>query len=260
MSFFAYFWVMKITIISKIIHLLAFSLSAILFTGCGEVNNINTLTMGCYAEDPPFEYWTNGELVGFDIDLAKLICKKLGYSLEIKDMDFSGLIAALNSKRVSFVMSGVTVTEERAKRIDFSQMYYQPKFALIYRKDNIVDNLQKMNGKKIGVQLGTTMEIFVKEKTKEFNDIDLLSLNRNLELIQELKIGRIDAFVIEQSQVEHFAKANSELTYTVLADSAGDGYAVAFPKESELKAKFNTVLDEINTNGELEAILKKWSL
>lgn len=216
--------------------------------------------MGCSAEYPPFEFRTNGELVGFDIDLAKLICTKLGYSLEIKDMDFNGLIAALNSGRVDFVMSGMTVTEERAKRVDFSPMYYEPKFALIYRKDNVMDDIQKMKGKKIGVQLGTTMEIYAKEKANKVDDITILSLNRNPELIQELKIGRIDAIIIEQSQALQFTKANSDLTYSILSDSAGEGYAIAFPKGSDLKVKFTEVLDEITANGELETILIKWSL
>ena len=251
---------MKTKIITKIIQCLALGITSILCVSCGEKHDANALTMGCSADYPPFEFRTQGKLVGFDIDIAKLICEKLGYALEVKDMDFSGLIAALNSGRVDFVMSGMTVTEERIKRVDFSQMYYQPKFAIIYRKDNVVDSPQKMKGKKIGVQLGTTMEIFAKEKAKELEDLEILSLNRNPELIQELKIGRIDGIVIEESQVAHFAKENSDLSYSVLNDSAGEGYAIAFPKGSDLREKFNKVIDEIKTNGELEVLLNKWSL
>lgn len=251
---------MKIKVIIKTIHYLAIALTSILCIGCGEKSNKKTLTLGCSADYPPFEFKIHGKVVGFAPDLANLICKKLGYSLEIKDMDFSGLIAALNSSRIDFIMSSMTITEERMKRLDFSQTYYQPKLAVIYRKDNNVDTVQKMIGKKIGVQLGTTMEIFVKKKAKELGDIHILSLNRNPELIQELKIGRIDGIVIEQSQVEHFAKANADLTYSILTDNAGEGYAIAFPKGSDLKEKFNIALNEIKESGELEAILKKWSL
>lgn len=245
--------------IIKIIQSLIISLVSILATGCDGNKNANTIIMGCSAEYPPFEFKIGGELMGFDVDLARLICEKLGYTLEIKDMDFNGLIAALNSGRVDFAMSGVTVTEERMKWVDFSQIYYEPKFAIIYRKDNPVEG-KMMNGKKIGVQLGSTMEFYLKEKTNEIGGIEILSLNRNPELIQELKIGRIDAIIIEQSQAEHLVKANKELNYSVLNDSAGEGYAIAFPKGSELKVKFNKALDEIKSDGELESISKKWSL
>ncbi len=246
--------------IIKITFCLTIALTSILFIGCGEKNNKNTLILGCSADYPPFEFKMNGKIVGFAPDLANLICKKLGYSLEIKDMDFSSLIAALNSGRIDFIMSSMTVTEERMKRIDFSQVYYEAKLAVIYRKNNIVDTVEKMIDKKIGVQLGTTMELFIKEKAKQSPSINILSLNRNPELIQELKIGRIDAIVIEQSQVEHFAKANTDLTYSILNDNAAEGYAIAFPQKSNLKEKFNKALNEIKESGELQALLKKWSL
>lgn len=251
---------MKMKKIIKVMYLCTMGVVGACMVGCGEKGDSNTLVMGCSAEYPPFEYRKNGELIGFDVDLAKAICKKLGYILVVKDMNFDGLIGALNSGRVDFVMSGMTVTEERMKRVDFSRMYYEPKLAIIYRKDEVVDEAEKMKGKSIGVQLGSTMEIFVKEKANEMEGVEVKALNRNPDLIQELKIGRIDAVVIEESQVEQFGKANSDLAYRVLEDSAGEGYAIAFQKGSDLKEKFNKVLEEMKGNGELAAMLKKWEL
>lgn len=246
-------------IIKKAIDCIMIGLMGVLCVGCGGGKDDNVLVMGCSADYPPFEFRKDGVIVGSDIDLAKAICEKLGYGLEVKDMDFSGLIAALNSGGIDFAMSGMAVTDERKKRVDFSHMYYEPKFAVLYRKEgDVIDKANKMKGKKIGVQLGTTMEIFVKAKDRELGGIEIKSLNRNPELIQELKTGRIDGVVIEESQVAHFAKANSDLTYSVFDDLVGEGYAIAFPKDSELKEKFNKVLNEMKANGELNDILNKW--
>lgn len=251
---------MKNKILIKILCYFTISIAGILLISCGKKSNPNTLAMACSADYPPFEFRKSGSLIGFDIQLAHSICKKLGYSLEISDMNFDGLIAALNSGRVDFVMSGMTMTEERKKHVDFSQMYYEPQFAIMYRKHDVVDSANKMKGKIIGVQLGTTMETFVKEKANELGNIDVKVLNRNPELIQELKVGRIDALVIEKSQVEHFVEANPDLAYSGLKEHAGIGYAIAFPKDSKLRAEFDKILSEMKENGELIAILKQWLL
>ncbi len=246
-------------IINKIMFLIALGVVGVTMVGCGGKKE-KTLVMGCSAEYPPFEFRKDGKLVGFEIDLAKMICEKLGYELEIKDMKFDGLIAALNSKRVDFVMSGMTVTEDRVKRVDFSQMYYVPKFAIVYKIGELIDDVQMMKGKKIGTQIGTTMEIFLKAKAKELEGLIIKGMTRNPELIQEVKVGRLDGVMIEESQAKEFVKANSELGYSVFEDNAGEGYAIAFEKGSDLKAKFDEVIDELKKKGDLEKLLKKWEL
>ena len=89
------------------------------------------LRLGLSADYPPFEFKKDGRVVGFDVELAEELAKDLGYSLEIQDMDFSALIPSLTSGRVDFVMSGMAVNEERKKNIDFSDIYYTGKFAVI---------------------------------------------------------------------------------------------------------------------------------
>lgn len=251
---------MEIKKIKNKFFLLAAIALGIFLVGCEGKSDSKTLIMGCSAEYPPFEYKKNGELMGFDIDLAQAICDKLGYKLKIKDMSFDSLVAGLNAKTIDFALSGITVTPERMKHIDFSKMYYAPKFAIIYRKDFVVDNVEKMKGAHIGVQLGSTMESFLKTKIPQLGDIKIKSLKRNPDLIQELKTGRIDGVLIEKSQVEQFAKANNDLAYSILEDSAGEGYAIGFHKGSELTEKFNQALTEMNENGQLQEISNKWEL
>src|SRR4051812_47325674 len=84
--------------------------------GVGE----KTLVMGFSADYPPFEFKKNGEVVGLDIDVAREVAQALGFSLVLQDMDFSALIPALQSGRIDFAMSGMTLNEERKKNVDFS--------------------------------------------------------------------------------------------------------------------------------------------
>lgn len=228
--------------------------------GCGG-QDAHQLIMGCSADYPPFEFRKNGELVGVEVDIAKAVSQRLGYELEIQDMHFNSLIAALNSGTIDFAMSAMTVTEERKKHVDFSENYYVPKFSVLYRKGSEpISEVGQLAGKRVGVQLGTTMEMFVKGKAKELVDMSIKSLSKNGELIQELKTDRLDAIVIEASQTEHFVKANEDLDHSILKDAAGEGYAVAFPQGSKIRGEFERALVELKESGELEAIFKKWSI
>ncbi|MFP3488402.1 transporter substrate-binding domain-containing protein, partial [Staphylococcus sp. SIMBA_130] len=97
-------------------------------------NSEKTLVMGTSADYPPFEYIDSAqgeEIIGFDVDIANYIADELGYNVEIKDMDFSGLITALSSERVDFVLAGMTPTEERKENVDFSDIYYSANHMIV---------------------------------------------------------------------------------------------------------------------------------
>ena len=82
-----------------------------------------TLVMATNAAFDPYEYIENGEIVGIDAEFAKALCDKLGYDLEIEDMEFDSIIAAVNSGKADFGMAGMTVTPERQEQIDFTDTY-----------------------------------------------------------------------------------------------------------------------------------------
>lgn len=227
--------------------------------GCAQNSSSSkTLVMGSSPDYPPFNTKKDGKTVGIDVDIANLICEKLGYRLEIKDLDFSGLIAALNTGHLDFVMSSMEATEERKKKVDFSDIYYKTSFAFLHKKDIPVDTLSVLEGKNIGVMLGSTMENFLKELIQQGYDFKILSLNRNTELVEELKLGRIDAVLTEPYQVIHYAEANPNLAYSVLDYKTGHGYAIAFPKGSHLKEPFNEALQELKESGKIQEIIDKW--
>jgi len=93
-----------------------------------------TLKMGTNAAFPPFEYIEGTKVVGFDATMAQLIAKDAGKKLEIVDMNFDGLIAALQAGSIDFIAAGMTATEERRKNVDFSQAYYSTNQVIIVRK------------------------------------------------------------------------------------------------------------------------------
>ena len=106
----------------------------------------------------------NGEFRGFDIDLAKLIAKKMNKAVEFKDMQFNNLFQALNANQIDVAISMITITEEREKNFDFSIPYYFNKIGTIFYKNSKIEKIDDLHNKKLTCQLGTTMEIWIKKK------------------------------------------------------------------------------------------------
>ena len=220
------------------------------------------LTMGTSADYPPFEYVetaTSDEIIGFDIDLANLIASELGYEVKVKDMDFNGLIGAIQADRVDFVMAGMTPTEERKESVDFTAVYYTAKHMIVSAKDSNIKSLEDLEGKTVGVQLSSIQE----EKADEIGETVKIKVEKRTripELVQEIKAGRIDAAIIEDTVAEGYFKNNPDLAGFTIEDETEEeaGSAIAFPKGSKLTEEFNKVLKEKMENGEVEKLVVKW--
>jgi len=241
---------------------LMFLISFVFLISCGDeskspaVQEKETIIMGVSADYPPFEFIKHKKIVGFDIDLANEIAKELGFKLYLKEMNFDSLIPALHSGRVDFVISGMTKTPLREKNVDFSLPYYAPSLAVLYKKDKPVKTVSSFNDKAIAVQLGSVMENFVRDEAKKYK-IDIISLTRIPTMVQELKLGRVDAVLLEEAQAKEFVKKNAELDYSLVRDVDSE-YSIAFPKNSNLKTKFNEVIIKIRDSGKLNELKAKW--
>lgn len=225
----------------------------------GNDSEKKVLVMGTSADYAPFEYIDTAksdDIIGIDVDIAKAVTEKLGYDLKVQDMDFGGLIQSLKSGQVDFVLSGMSATKERKESVDFSDIYYTSKHMIISKKGSGIKKLEDLKGKTVGAQLGSIQE----DKAKEFAEkVDMKVENRNRvpELIQEIKSGRFDAAVIEDTVAKGFIEKNKDIEGFTVEDADG-GYAIAFPKDSKLTEEFNKVLKEMIDNGELDKIIKKW--
>ncbi|WP_230474312.1 transporter substrate-binding domain-containing protein [Calidifontibacillus erzurumensis] len=219
------------------------------------------LIMGTSADYPPFEYVDTAkgeEIIGFDVDLAKAITEKLGYDLEVKDIEFSGLIEALKSGKVDIVLAGMTPTEERKQSVDFSDIYYTANHMIVSKKDSGIQSVEDLEGKTVGVQLGSIQEEKANE-IKETINIKIESRNRVPELIQEIKAGRFDAAIIEDTVAKGYLDNNADLVGFTMVNEEEAGSAVAFPKgNEELVTQFNEIIKEMKENGEMEALINKW--
>jgi polar amino acid transport system substrate-binding protein len=249
----------------KIWMLILIGLLALL-TACGQQSHKSgsdnkTLIMGTSADYPPYEYIDTAkgqEPVGFDIDVAHHIAKKLGYKIKIQNMTFKGLIPALNTKRVDFVMAGMTPTPDREKSVDFSQTYYTAKQVILTKKDAHLQKISDFKGKTMGVQLGSIQQNLA-EKLKKKTPMTVKTMDKATSLIEELKSNRIDGMIIEDAVAANILKDHPELTaFPIDSGNKSSGAAVAFPKKSSLKDQFNQELEAMKKDGSLKKLEKKW--
>ncbi|CEG22175.1 Arginine-binding extracellular protein ArtP precursor [Planococcus massiliensis] len=252
--------------------LLAIAASAALMLGaCGNDDSASgssdasddakVLKMGTSAEFPPFESRNvEGEIVGFDIDLANHIADELGYKLEINDMKFDGLIGALQNDRVDMVIAGMSATEQRKENVDFSTEYNHSGEMFLTPKGSDVKTLEDLEGKVVGVQLGTIQEEGANSIIKDEGiNFELKSLDDSGALIQEILSGRIDAAYMDKAVAKGYIDAQ-DLDAFDDPTTASPGMAVAFPKGGDLVEDVNKVLAEMEESGKMDELKEKWEI
>ncbi|PWY56211.1 amino acid ABC transporter substrate-binding protein [Legionella qingyii] len=217
-------------------------------------DNIQYIHFAVAAEYPPFEYNDHGEIKGFDIDLARLIAKKLGKKAFFDTMQFSSILPALSSGQVDAAISTITITDQRKKNFDFTEPYYFESMAAVFPDTKPINDVTQLANKKIAVQLGSTMEIWLK---KNMPNTNLLVMDNNNQTIAALKAGHVDLVLVDGVQGAVFSKKNPGLSFAVIAKSA-DGYGLALKKNSKLTQKINHALHELEQSGELDSLKKKW--
>lgn len=215
-----------------------------------KIKKSGKLVVGTSADYPPYEFHKSidgkDQIVGFDIKIAEEIAKDMGVKLEIKDMKFDGLLAALDSGNVDMVIAGMTPTEERTKSVDFSKVYYNAIQGVAVKTENKdkLATMESLQGKTIGVQKGTVQESLVKEQLPQAK---IKSLGKISDLVLELKNNKVDAIVAELPVINAYSQKNSDLAVTtVTMKSADSGSAVAVKKNSkEFVDEINKVLDKL---------------
>ncbi|WP_066054435.1 transporter substrate-binding domain-containing protein [Robertmurraya korlensis] len=238
----------------------------LVLAACGQNNDAGNadaeadkkvLTMGTSADFAPFESRnTSGEVEGFDIDLAKYIAEELGYELKIEDMKFDGLIGALQANRVDLVLSGMSATEKRAQNVDFSTQYHHSGEMFLTLKDSEIKTIDNLEGKTVGVQLGTIQEEGAR-KLQETMKFEIKAVDNATILIQELLANRIDVAYMDKSVATGYINEQGLGGFDDPTTSS-PGMAVAFPKGSELVDDVNKVLKAMEENGKLEELKEKW--
>ncbi|MDX2050358.1 MAG: ABC transporter substrate-binding protein [Rickettsiaceae bacterium] len=217
----------------------------------------NKIIFGTSADNPPYEFIDNGQVVGFDIDLAFMIAKELGKEPIIQNVDFAGLLPLLLTNNIDAAIAALTVNDARTKNVDFSSIYAKTEIAIIFHKSDKLDANSALNDKIIGAQFGSIWETIATELASKASNAKVRSLPSNLTLITELLAKNIDLVVMEKIQSQRFCKTSDELDYFVL-ESHNSEFAIALPKNSELTVQINRALETLKKNGQIELLKNKW--
>ncbi len=214
------------------------------------------LVMATNAEFPPYEYYDGGEVVGIDVEVAEAIAAKLGMTLEIEDMAFDSIIPAVNSGKADIGLAGITVDEDRLKNVDFTDTYTTASQVIIVMEDSEIAGPEDLAGKYLGVQLGTTGDLYATDYEAEGATVE--RYNKGFEAVQAMMQGKIDAVVIDNEPAKVFVEQNEGIK--ILDEPLTvEEYAIAVKKgNTELLEKINTALAELKDSGELQAIIDKY--
>lgn len=236
-----------------------------LLAGCGgdtENNSADstasekaTLTMATNAEFPPYEYMENNEVVGIDVDIAQAICDKLDMTLVIDNIAFDSIIPAVQSGKADVGIAGMTITEDRLQSIDFTDTYTTATQVIIVNTEgSTVASIDDLSGKTIGVQLGTTGDIYA----SDVEGATVEQYQKGADAVQALKQNKIDCVIIDSEPAKAFVAANDGLT--ILQEPfEEEEYAICISKDnSELKEKINTALAELKADGTIDTIVEKY--
>lgn len=216
----------------------------------------NVIVMGTNAEFEPFEYRDGLEITGFDVEVGKKIAEKLGKELVVEDMAFDALIMALNNDKVDFVAAGMTADDKRRTQVDFSESYFNSKQMIIVKsEDDTIATAEDLVGKKVGVQLGTTSDIFV-SGTEGIAEV--VQFQAGTQAIMDLKNGKIDAVVIDAEPAKKMTQGQSDLKL-LDAPFVEEEYAIAVKKgNDDILAVINETLAEIKADGTYDEIYAKY--
>ena len=219
------------------------------FVLCGCERREDKLIMVTEAGFAPYEYYSDGKIVGVDVDIASEIAREMGKKLIVKDVSFDSIITEVKSGKSDIGVAGISYTEERAKSVDFSINYTESKQVVVVRNDSVIQNIDKINGKKIAVQLGSIADMFVSD---EYGNSVIVRQKKYLAAIQDLKDNKVDCVVMDELPAKAILMENSDLK--ILDDAVSeDAYGIIVDKgNSELLDVINRVIKRLKDDGKID--------
>lgn len=236
----------------KIVFLVACLSSCLLHASSG------TLVVGTNAEFPPFTYIEEDVIVGFDIDVAKEVAKRLDKGIQFKDMPFDALISELALGHVDFVAAGMSYTEERAKRVAFTKSYLPENPLVIFTTDKHNLTLDDLAKKNVIVIEGYVADFFISSQP----GINPVRLPTQADGFMAIKSGRADAFVTAKSTVDAFLSTqNAAQFHTTTIQGTSESCALVVRKNNpKMLAEIQAALDAMEADGTMAEIRAKWKL
>ena len=226
-----------------------------------EIKDSGKLVVGTCADYPPYEWHLvqdgDDKIIGFDIDIAQAIADELEVELEVKDMDFDGLIPALSTGKIDMIIAGMNPTEERKQSVDFTDVYYTQKDALVIKSEDAKDIRSEDDLKKasLATQKATIQETYLLET---FPNAEIQSVPKLNTAILYLVTGKVDAVLMVETVARRYVEENEGLE---IADSdvssTPNESAIAVAKDSaDFLEEVNDILDEMEDSGKIEELMR----
>lgn len=236
-------------------------MAATMLCACGKKEsagmtvNDGVLTMATNAYFPPYEYYEGEEIVGIDADIAKAVADKLGLELKIEDMEFDSIITAVQTGKVDMGLAGMTVTDERKKSVNFSDTYATGIQVVIVPEDSDITSVDDLTGKKIGVQLSTTGDIYASD---DYGEENVEKYNKGADAVMALKQGKVDAVIIDNEPAKNFVETNEGLKI-LDTEYVTEDYAACINKDNtDLLDAVNGAIAELKEDGSLQKIIDQY--
>lgn len=240
------------------LSIIIFSMSSCSSNEKGTVEQIKSngnITMVTNAEFEPFEFKKGNEVVGIDIDISKEIANKLGVELKINDVSFDAVIFELREKKSDFAAAAISYDEDRAKNVDFSEPYFNASQSILTIKNANIYSVDDLNNKKVGVNLGTTGDLYCTSNEK----IQVVRFNKIIDATVDMINGQIDAIVVDDFTADKLIEKNSNILQKVDQPLTEEEYRIAVTKgDKELLDFINETILEMKNSGKIDKIVEKY--
>lgn len=210
------------------------------------------LIVATEAGFPPMEYYEGDKIVGIDVDIVSAIAEELGVEVEFLELEFNSLIPSLNSGKAHLVAAGLSYDEERAQKVDYSDIYFKSMQVILTTKDSGIKSEEDLAGKKVGVQLNTTGDYYVSDNI----ECEVKQFNKYMQAVEELKNGSIDAIVVDNVPADVFASQNEQLE--VVCNLFEEEYGLAINKDQkEFLTVINGIINKLIDDGKIDEFQAK---
>ena len=216
-----------------------------------EPANIRMITEATF---PPYEFRQGTDVVGIDVEICKAIAAELGKTLVVEDVEFDSVLPSLIAGKAELAAAGITVTEDRKMKVDFSVPYVRTGIVLVYAKAEPCEDGPSAAGKRIGVQNGTTSADYVREQLGQEPEM----FDSPASAFAALKQGKVDVVIADVDPAKNLIKGEPD--YDVSDFLTVEEYAVAIKKgQPELLATVNKVIEGLQDSGRLDEIKDEWT-
>ena len=222
--------------------------------------NKNTFILGLDDSFPPMGYGNeDNEIVGFDIDVAKEVCNRLGVQLVIQPISWNAKEQELNSYNIDCIWNGMSINEKRKEAMSLSNSYMTNRMIFVVKNESNIQKLEDLTGKNIGVQSGSSAEEAL-ETSKIYSQAkQVISYADNITAFMDMETNQIEVVLVDEVLANYYIASNNK-NYRILNEALEEEqYAIGFRKQdTELCSKVNEILQEMKIDGTLAKISTTW--